>query len=590
MKKLFIFAAALLCLVACNQKEELTTPIMPGKTCTLTATINLNDNHNAAARKITPGAITGDQLAFKWQEGDTVIISNGTESQKFGVKEGTVSSDGKTAEFEGTALTDMSSYTVTYGNASATEVIYQEGTFTPIASGTGANNLFELNSYNPVLELKLTGATTVTSIKYFVNGELKTTLNCGEGIALTSSEKKVYFPLMSEAEAKKAKLEFYNDKSLILVQYLPATTTIEMGDFIQLPTFNVAPPAYICFEAISGTATVGLQSGRYLYPNLQYTTTPADPTTWVPFEASTAMPDISGDTKLYVRAGDTPNARLAESYYGMFWSFYTPLFVTTGNIKVSGNIMALLNQEPATELTSDNNYAFYTTFMGTSIVDASELILPTNVVESCYGWLFSGCTALKKAPILPATTMATTCYKYMFQGCSALESVPALPAKEIAPGCYSDMFSGCSSLESVPTDLLPAKTLYNQCYYNMFIYCSKLKNAPDLPATTLAGSCYMAMFDYCTNLEAAPVLAAETLKPSCYGCMFAACPKINSVTMLGSVENEDSSLLDWLTNAAATGTVYVKDAATKTTLENLQYTTAAGTSKAIPEGWTVVVK
>jgi len=587
MKKLLLFAAVCAAFVACNQIEESYSPLVPGKHCTLTAII---DQNQAAQTKITPDlANIGTSLAFKWEEGDIVTISNVSGSEEFTVVASSISSDGKTADFEGIALEDMSSYKVTYGDSTVTTISYQEGTFKPIASGTGKDASFTIDSYYPVLDLTLTGAINVTSVKYYVNNELKTTLDCGSGIALTSTAKKVYFPVMSEAADKTAKLEFYNGENLILVQYLPCA--VAKNDYIQFPTLSVAPAKYICFESTDGKEfTVGLQSGRSLYPTLQYTTTPTDPTTWATFDVAAGTLTIPGDTKLYVRAGNTPNAHLADKIMGWIWNFYTSLFVSTGSIKVSGNIMALLNQEPATELTSDNLYAFYTIFMGTSIVDASELILPTNVVESCFGWLFCGCTALQLAPILPATTMATTCYKYMFQGCSSLKSVPALPAKEIAAGCYSDMFSCCSALESVPTDLLPAKTLYNQCYYNMFIYCSKLKNAPDLPATTLAGSCYMAMFDYCTNLEAAPVLAAETLMPSCYGCMFAACPNINSVTMLGSLENDDDSLLDWLAGAAATGTVYVKDAATKAILETLQYTTAAGTSPAIPTNWTVEVK
>ena len=40
--------------------------------------------------------------------------------------------------------------------------------------------------------------------------------------------------------------------------------------------------------------------------------------------------------------------------------------------------------------------------------------------------MFRNCTSLTTAPELPATTLAESCYSYMFYGCTKLESVTML--------------------------------------------------------------------------------------------------------------------------------------------------------------------
>lgn len=107
-----------------------------------------------------------------------------------------------------------------------------------------------------------------------------------------------------------------------------------------------------------------------------------------------------------------------------------------------------------------------------NLTDASELILPTTLTESCFASMFSGCSSLIKAPALPATVLAKYCYRSMFGGCSSLIEAPALPATVLAEYCYDGMFSGCTSLTEAP--ILPAPTLVNECYRGMFSGCSNL--------------------------------------------------------------------------------------------------------------------
>lgn len=61
--------------------------------------------------------------------------------------------------------------------------------------------------------------------------------------------------------------------------------------------------------------------------------------------------------------------------------------------------------------------------VGNKIVDASKLILPTNVTEACFLSMFEYCSELISAPELPASTLAPYCYYFTFYGCSSLKYI-----------------------------------------------------------------------------------------------------------------------------------------------------------------------
>ena len=148
--------------------------------------------------------------------------------------------------------------------------------------------------------------------------------------------------------------------------------------------------------------------------------------------------------------------------------------------------------------------------------------------NSCYAYMFYGCTSLTAAPSLPATTLSASCYAYMFYGCTSLTAAPSLPATKLLGLCYFHMFHGCTSLTAAPS--LPATTLSGNCYNSMFYDCTSLTAAPSLPATTLSTSCYAYMFYGCTSLTAAPSLPATKLRIYCYSNMFYGCTKIKLST------------------------------------------------------------
>ena len=163
-------------------------------------------------------------------------------------------------------------------------------------------------------------------------------------------------------------------------------------------------------------------------------------------------------------------------------------FSSTGNFDVQGNAMSLLfgdNFKRQTDLTGKDYVFYYLFYQNTKVVNAENLSLPaTTLADSCYSYMFQGCTNLTTAPQLPATTLAGGCYGGMFRACISLTTAPELPAITSAEWCYYDMFNDCTNLTIAPE--LPATTLAEACYFNMFCNCTSLTTAPQLPATTLA--------------------------------------------------------------------------------------------------------
>ena len=101
-----------------------------------------------------------------------------------------------------------------------------------------------------------------------------------------------------------------------------------------------------------------------------------------------------------------------------------------------GNVMSLLyGDDFKNEATIENEAAFTCLFYdyeGTKtcgVVNAKNLSLPaTTLANSCYRYMFFGCSNLTTAPELLATTLANYCYSGMFYGCTSLTTAPELLA------------------------------------------------------------------------------------------------------------------------------------------------------------------
>jgi len=363
-------------------------------------------------------------------------------------------------------------------------------------------------------------------------------------------------------------------------------------------------PKYICFEALEAGSTIDLQG--YGRPSgFEYSKDGG--ATWADFSAEITLTNV-GD-KCYFK---TKVAR-KNIVYEIVPGYSMPCnFKGSGKLKLSGNIMALLDSEtPPTIMTDDYAGCFQQLFQyNENVSDASELVLPaTTLAANCYYSMFSGCKKLEKAPSIYATTLATSCCNSLFYNCVKLTTAPpALLAADLADDCYASMFERCSTLVTVPImaatilrsnsckgmfadcqlltsapDLssittvganscdamfarclsltvapaLTATTLGDNCYNQMFSGCTSLTAAPALPASILAYGCYASMFDGCTNLTTAPILAAPTLVPYCYSAMFSSCSKLSSVTMLATDGFDSYWCLNSWVNNAGPGTVYV---------------------------------
>ena len=296
----------------------------------------------------------------------------------------------------------------------------------------------------------------------------------------------------------------------------------------------------LCFTA-DGEQSVSLKNVGGNAPKLQYS---YDGNTWTDWDYS-ALSFGTNEHKFVFIRGNNPNgfSQTTEKYSSFSFS-------TSCKVQCTGNVMHLLNYSK--DLTKIPN-------------------------SCCFYALFSGCTALIKAPELPATTLADNCYLNMFSGCTSLVTAPELPATTLADMCYYFMFSNCTSLVNAPE--LPATTLADNCYLNMFSGCTSLVTAPELPATTLADMCYENMFSGCTSLVEAPELPATTLADFCYFRMFHGCSNLNYVKALFETTPSETYTNSWLSGVSSTGT-FVKS-------KNATWDVKG--PNGIPEGWTVQI-
>ena len=188
---------------------------------------------------------------------------------------------------------------------------------------------------------------------------------------------------------------------------------------------------------------------------------------------------------------------------------------STAQIKVSGNIMSLIDSDDFANLTTlTGSYNFNYMFSRAGVVDIMDLELP-------------------------ATTLTDNCYNSLFSVNGNLHGVPSgfLPATVMASSCYMAMFSQCD-LYTVPSDLLPATVLASSCYAGMLGYNFNLTNCPNLPATTLASSCYGTFCASDRSITTTPNLPATQSANGAYQSMFSGC---SGITTVGTISLTDAS-------------------------------------------------
>lgn len=210
-------------------------------------------------------------------------------------------------------------------------------------------------------------------------------------------------------------------------------------------------PNYLAFTALEdGTFTLTIGSG--VKPaDLSYIEYSIDGTNWVRTDNVTSTtvtittPTITSGDKVYWRGKGSKCAINRNN------SANASIFTSTGRFNASGHIMSLLKGELAEDSnTLSADYSFVRLFYGnTNIVDASELILASNVTERCYEQMFEGCSELTEPPQLPCTTVATGCYFGMFNKCKKMVDAPILPSETLAGVCYYNLFRDCTTIRYI---------------------------------------------------------------------------------------------------------------------------------------------
>lgn len=217
MKKLFLFAATLLGLVACNKNEADIN--VPARQITIHATADMNNGSAASGpHRIAPNDITASSVSFHWQEGDKVwVLSNDfSEKQIFTIDNSSI--NGNQANFTGTALSDMSSFRVVYlDNMVSEETLMAAFGMSPVTynykpdsknwffGGEGAEDNFTLGCFSIRMQLKGSCKLSKVTLIWMDHNELEgydlatTTINfvhgSYDGLQLTSTPEEVVMPL-----------------------------------------------------------------------------------------------------------------------------------------------------------------------------------------------------------------------------------------------------------------------------------------------------------------------------------------------------------------------------------------------------------
>lgn len=267
---------------------------------------------------------------------------------------------------------------------------------------------------------------------------------------------------------------------------------------------------------------------------------------------STVVSNLVTNLTLSLSVGEKVYFRNTSGYFGYVGDNgkHSHQFSSDENIKVGGNIKSLLDYRDMVGTTMKKGCFYEMFFESYNLRDASELILPDTVADSCYLNLFSGCVYLTSIPSLPALTMAPYCYCEMLKN-TAITTPPELPSTNLAEYCYKNMLEGTS-----------------------------ITTAPALPATTLSVGCYQGLFNSCNKLTTAPVLLATTLVDYCYRYLFMGCTKLNSITTYANNIGAEECTRWWLESVASSGTLH--------NLGSAIYVTDSGDG--VPTGWQIVTE
>jgi len=126
-----------------------------------------------------------------------------------------------------------------------------------------------------------------------------------------------------------------------------------------------------------------------------------------------------------------------RTYYQMFMNCYS--LTNSYDFPVCGRV----GEECFFEMFGNCNNLVVAPNVMTNETNSSVL-----VPKMCYAYMFSGCESLKKAPEY-IDGVGIQSHIYMFENCSSLEESPVLMSESLYNSCYQYMFSGCTNLTKI---------------------------------------------------------------------------------------------------------------------------------------------
>ncbi len=200
MKRILLMAAACAAIIGCDKTDDTAIPDSGKGKIIISASVATGDT------KVLPDDPTAERVTFTWEAGDTVILKNATGKEVFTIIPESI--NGAHADFEGTPLTDMSTYDVYNYDPDELDathelkVQYMENSFRPFAYGTGNNGGFTLDDIFPVLHFGIFSNDdfTLSSITYHWNPNISGVSSYGTifqvpSIALDESPLDIYLPV-----------------------------------------------------------------------------------------------------------------------------------------------------------------------------------------------------------------------------------------------------------------------------------------------------------------------------------------------------------------------------------------------------------
>lgn len=346
----------------------------------------------------------------------------------------------------------------------------------------------------------------------------------------------------------------------------------KLGRLVLWEVKSPVKPQGILFEQVGGGGEIQIELKTKTpawWPNVEYSTNGAD---WERFEQGVASPKAQ---KIWVR-GKNPaglSTGNASESFSETNKVYFDFGVSTGDLKISGNIMTLIDWEnPPSEIPSP--YCFSRLFSGQS------------------GWGTNNFDGVDISDLeLSATTLTAGCYRYMFRESKAINTVRELPAKDIPVAAYASLFEDCNiddegfllkniGFEDSVLGAYSCGAMFNQKAATI----NSFSRVPEglLPAKELSQRCYMTMFKGCVMLEESPILPALSIKGGgsngSYREMFNGCSNLSKITMMSLTAPNTGYTDSWVSGVASSG-VFVKN-------KNATWADSFG-ANAIPTGWSV---